>query len=249
MADLRVRGVDEEIVDSLKRLAEANGRSLESELRYRLEEFGRARLAEFPSAANWLRAGFDDVEEVIPGYQYIAHAAGLRSFRIALTRSMTGQEPEWNTEIEESVDIDGRSCWVRAIDVAQRLNGATPAEALRDCIRWLAEYAGVDTISRARRSANRYMDLPTHFKHVVDSLDEIIDGSEREIKERNMVIWRTKRHEIYVNIVDDTRLAVMVYPAGGKWSVTDGKAAYFPIESKDVAAIHHELKRLSVVKK
>jgi Antitoxin FitA-like, ribbon-helix-helix len=71
---MRIRGVDDEIEDALKRSAEANGRSLEAELRYRLEEFGRARTSDFPTAMDWINAGFDDVLELVPGLQYLVSA-------------------------------------------------------------------------------------------------------------------------------------------------------------------------------
>jgi hypothetical protein len=53
--------------NSPKRSAEANGRSLESEL-IRPEQSGRARMADFPVAGDWIRAGFDNALELIPGH-------------------------------------------------------------------------------------------------------------------------------------------------------------------------------------
>jgi plasmid stabilization system protein ParE/plasmid stability protein len=246
MSDLRIRGLDEELVETFRHAAELNGRSLESELRYRLEELGRTSVADFPTATDWLREGFDEVLELAPRRQYIA-IAREQQYRVTLTRSMTGGDPEWNTDIEECVALDGRSSWMRSADIATRSHGNTAAFALRDCIRALAKYAGNDAVSRARKIAEGFNRLPVAYKRIINGLDGVIVDGVRELRDRSVVIWRTPQHEIYVNIVDEKRGALMVYPLGGGWSITNGKAMYFPIDSTAVTLIRDELVRLSVL--
>lgn len=245
MTDIRVRGVDDEVVEALRRSAEANGRSLEAEVRYRLEQAGRSKRADFPTAIDWVRFGFDDVLELLPGFQYLVYAR-MQPFRITLTRSLTGGDPEWNTEIEEVTILERASVWTRATDVGTRLRGETPAIALRDCMRWLADYAGVDAISRIRDEAERFRSLPAAYRRLVEKLDTEIAGK-REVRERTVVIWKTAEHDIYVNMVDDEQGAVMVYPRDGNWSITNGKAMFFRLNANAAAKITDELRRLSVL--
>jgi hypothetical protein len=174
----------------------------------------------------------------------------MTPYRITITRSVTGEDPEWNTLIEEAVQVPDRdgaalSVWARATDVAQRLLGTSPGMALRDAIRWVAEYAGVDTVSHAREAATRSERLSSNFRQIIDRLDTVIKGSKTFPRE-NMVIWTTRNYEIYVNQVNDDRGALMVYRRGEDWSITDGKATYFPLGKLGHNVVMEALVRLGV---
>lgn len=247
MSDLKIRGLDDEVVDVLKRAAAQNGRSLEAELRIRIEATARAVSDEFPSAVDWIQAGFNEVHVLISGYQYIVEASGLQSFRVTLVRSLTGSVPEWNTEIEETEKIGELHIWARAINVAARLNGDTAAIAMRDCIRWLAKYAGVDDLSRTRQQAATFDRLSKNFQDIVERVSAILPDGRREVHLSGSVVWHTQHHDVYLNVTKPNRIALMVYPKGQPWSVTNGKASYFASNIKSVDAILEELARLSVV--
>jgi hypothetical protein len=232
MTEIRVRNLDDAVAEALEAAAKHAGRSLESHVREILKEASRSGIGDFPQASDWVRSGFDEVHELIPGRQYLAWAA-MTPYRITITRSVTGEDPEWNTLIEEAVQVPDRdgtalSVWARATDVAQRLLGTSPGMALRDAIHWVAEYAGVDTVSHAREAATRNERLSPNFRQIVDRLDTVIKGSKAFPRE-SMVIWTTRNYEIYVNQVNDDRGALMVYRRGEDWSITDGKATYFPL--------------------
>src|ERR1700678_181010 len=158
MAEVRVRSLNDDVVEALEAAAKRLGRSLESHVRELLKEAARCGTGQFPLASEWIRAGFDEVHELIPGRQYLAWAA-LRVFRVTISQSLTGDDPEGNTEIEESarLDTDNQSgstlVWSRATDVPRRLLGTTASAALRDAIRWIADYAGGDAVGQARAIA------------------------------------------------------------------------------------------------
>lgn len=247
LRDLRVRNVDDEVGAALQRLAESEGRTVEAYVReVVLKDAVRMRVRGFPTAAEWERAGFDEVHELLPGRQYIA-CAGRREFRIALTRALTGELPEWNTEIEEAevIDIDGRSIkvWTRATDVPARLLGDSPAMALRDAMRWVGDYAGTDTVSRAR---NGVRDVSPRFGSIIDLLDAYIDGDKTYPRDK-MVIYHMPHFEVYINEVDDKRGALMVYRRGEDWSITNGQADYFTLNSAGVKTIVERLCDLGVL--
>lgn len=249
MREIRVRNLDDAIAEALEAAAKHAGRSLESHVRELLKEASRAGLGDFPLPSDWIRCGFDEAHELIPGRQYFAWAA-TTPYRITISRSLTGEEPEWNTLIEEGVQVPDRdgeilSVWGRATDVAQRLLGTSPGMALRDAIRWTAEYAGVDAVAQARASATRVQNLSPRFRQVVDYLDGVIKGSKRFPRE-NMVVWTTRNYEIYVNQVDDLRGALMVYRCGEDWSISDGKATYFPLGREGGEAVVEALTKLGV---
>jgi hypothetical protein len=249
MTEIRVRNLDDAIAEALEAAAKHAGRSLESHVREILKEASRAGLGDFPLASDWVRSGFDEVHELIPGRQYLAWAAMI-PYRITISRSLTGEEPEWNTVIEEGVhvtDPDGErlSVWARATDVAQRLLGTSPGMALRDAIRWVSEYAGVDAVAQVRALATRTQNLSPRLRQIVDQLDGVIKGTKTFPRE-NMVIWTTRNYEIYVNQVDDLRGALMVYRRGEDWSVSDGKATYFPLGKEGYEVIREALTELGV---
>ncbi len=244
-----MRNLDDTVAEALEAAAKNAGRSLESHVRELLKEASRAGLGDFPLASDWVRCGFDEVHELIPGRQYLAWAA-MTPYRITISRSITGEEPEWNTEIEAGLQIlgpDGErlSVWSRATDVAQRLLGTSPGMALRDAMRWTAEYAGCDAVAQARASASRAQNLSPRFRPVVDHLDNLIKGSKKFPRD-NMVIWTTRHYDIYVNQVDDLRGALMVYRRGEDWSISDGKATYFPLGKEGGDVVVEALTKLGV---
>jgi hypothetical protein len=250
MTEIRVRSLDPDIARELEAAAKSTGRSLESHVREILKEAARAGVGDFPGAADWDRAGFDEVHELIPGRQYLAWAA-MTPYRITIMRAVTGEQPEWNTLIEEAVGIDDPdgervSVWSRAVDVAQRLLGTSPGMALRDAIRWLAEYAGVDTISLTRETASRMDRLSPNFRQIVEKLDAVLLGEKRFPRD-NMVIWNTSRFDVYINKVDDLRGALMVYRHREDWSVSDGKPTYFQLGKGGYETIRADLARLGVL--
>jgi hypothetical protein len=251
MTEIRVRNLEDSIARELEAAAKNAGRSLESHVREMLKEASRAGIGDFPVASDWVRAGFDEVHELIPGRQFLAWAA-MRPYRITIARSLTGEAPEWNTLIEEAVhvaDPDGerRSVWARATDIATRLLGTSPSMALRDAMRWIAEYTGVEGVAMAREAASYAQRMSPGFREVVDRLDVAIRGDKRFPRE-NMVIWTTSRYEVYVNQVDDRRGALMVYRRGEEWSITNGKATYFPLGPGGYEVIAKELVRLGLRK-
>lgn len=63
-----------------------------------------------------------------------------------------------------------------------------------------------------------------------------------------MVIYRTGRFDIYLNEVDDKRGALMVYRSGEGWSITNGRADYFPLDSTAVDAIMQRLYQMKVLR-
>ena len=143
MTEIRVRNLDDAVAEALEAAAKHAGRSLESHVREILKEASRSGIGDFPQASDWVRSGFDEVHELIPGRQYLAWAA-MTPYRITITRSVTGEDPEWNTLIEEAVQVPDRdgaalSVWARATDVDQRLLGTSPGMALRVAIHWVAE--------------------------------------------------------------------------------------------------------------
>ncbi len=249
MAEIRVRNLDGPVTEALEAAAKHAGRSLESHVREILKEASRAGFGDFPLASDWVRSGFDEVHELIPGRQYLAWAA-MTPYRITISRSLTGEEPEWNTLIEEAVvipDAEGErlSVWARATDVAQRLLGTSPGMALRDAMRWLAEYAGVEAVAYVRAAGTRDRNLSPRFREIVGRLDKVVKGNKTFPRE-NMVIWTTKNYEIYVNQVDDLRGALMVYRRGEDWSISDGKATYFTLGKAGYDAIVEALTKLGV---
>jgi len=245
MSEIRIRGVDDDIVEGLKKVAEDNGRSLESELRLRLYDVARAKLADFPTSTDWRQAGFDELFELVPGRQYIAKAASGQAFRVTLMESKLGHPIRWQTEIEESLG-DGSMYWRRATDVPQRLNGDTPVVAMRDCIRWLSEYAGVDAISRLRHEAEALQSFPKLYQQVVNDLAKALRDSTQEIRERSVVNFRTTSYEIYLNLINNS-IAVMVYRLGETWSVTNGKATLVDLNDSAVQNIIESLEKINVL--
>lgn len=246
LTDVRIRNLDPDTAQALDGLANGEGRTVEAYLRELIKDAVRARVRDFPIASEWVKCGFHSVYELQPGRQYIAQA-GSREFRITLTRSITGDEPEWNTEIEEStlIDLGERDVlmWTRAANVPQRLVGDTPAMAIRDAMRWVADYAGVDPVSRARRGKR---DVSPRFGAIIDELDNYIKG-EKTYPRDGMVIYHTAEHDIYINEIDDKRGAVMVYPSGGSWSITDGRADYFQLNQSGTSTIVECLTRLKAI--
>lgn len=246
MPDIRVRGIPEAQVDDLKRSAARNGRSLEAEIRYRLEESARFHNAEHATPFDWLRFGFDDALELVPGYQYLVYGRG-HPYRVSLRRAMYGETPLWSTEIDEMKQINGSSVWTRATDDNEDdLRAETPSGALRECMKWLSDRAGTRKVAHLRAQAERYRALPTEYKQLVNRLTQQIPG-QRDVRERTVVIWTTEKHEIYVNLIDHAQGAVMVYPRGEGWSITNGRPFYFALTSKAATKIVEELRRLKVL--
>jgi hypothetical protein len=246
MTDVRIRNLDSEVATALEGLAEGEGRTVEAYLRELIKNGVRMRIRDFPTASEWDRAGFGEVRELVPGRQYTAWA-GQSEFRITLTRVLMGEQPEWNTEIEEAreLEVGGQqlSVWVRATDVATRLLGDSPPMALRDGMRWVADYAGVDAVSRARKGVR---EVSPGFGTMIDALDAYIAG-EKTYPRDKMVIYSTSQFDIYLNEVDDKRGALMVYRSGREWSITDGQADYFTLTKAGVIAIVERLCELCVL--
>ncbi len=156
--DVKVRDLEPEIYERLRQRAKAHNRSLEAELRLILAE---AAAVGGVSAEVWEAAGFDEVDEIVPGRLYEAWA-NHECYRIAVTRAIvTSSTIRWNSSIDHLFVKDhlgdedaARAIWTRPFDIAARLLGDTPEMALGDAVRWLAEYAGVSPTARARRATH-----------------------------------------------------------------------------------------------
>ena len=146
MPEVKIRDLDPDVHQRLIELAKRNGRSMEAELREMILEAVGTEL----DAHAWKRAGFDEVHEVLAGSLYEVWV-NRRYFRISVTRTILGGGPAWNSTIDECTDGDpfganGPRLWVHRSDVPQRLLGRSRDMALRDAVRWLAEYAGVNDV-------------------------------------------------------------------------------------------------------
>jgi hypothetical protein len=250
LSDIRIRNLDPDVSAALDGLAAGEGRTVEAYLRELIKDAVRTRIRDFPTASEWVRAGFGEVHETVPGRQYLAWA-NMRQFRISLTRSLTGEDPQWNSEIEEAHEIEIADhrlpVWARAIDVAPRLAGETAAMALRDAIRWIADFAKVDAVARAREAAEGVRDVSPAFGAIVDTLDLHIRARKTYPRDK-MVIYHTADFDIYINEVDRKQGALMVYRRGENWSITDGKADYFALDKTGANTILERLYDLGVLR-
>jgi plasmid stability protein len=245
--DVRIRNLDPNVAAALERLAESDGRTVEAYLRELIKDAVRTRIRDFPTASEWDRVGVGKVQELQPGRQYLARV-GDRDFRITLARAVTGEQPEWNAEIEEPRTIrvrgDTIQVWARGADAPRRTLGDTPAMVLREAMRLIAERAGVNAPSRSGAGAR---DVSPAFGAIIDELDAHIPFREKAYPRDKMVIYHTGHFDVYLNEIDAKHGALMVYRSGENWSITNGRADYFPLNDTAVTKITKRLRELHVV--
>jgi hypothetical protein len=88
--------------------------------------------------------------------------------------------------------------------------------ALRDAIRWLAEYAGVDQISRARREVEESKLMEPDLKQVVDTIDSQLSNfpyNHDSWRDRHKARWSSEHFDAFVTR-RGPEFVVLVYPCG-----------------------------------
>lgn len=183
----------------------------------------------------WKRAGFEQVDEIVPGRIYEAWADG-RLFRIAITRAIgRGSTIHWNSSIDESVLIpdpvrehERLRVWSTPIDIPSRLLGDTPTAALLDAMRWLGDWGGFDAMGRARRDAEEAQEMSDALRSIVDAIDEAVaDLSLETWRDRHRARWSNDEYDIYVSRTGANQFVMMTY---GKDSPRHAKpVARFPL--------------------
>jgi len=219
MTDLRVRDVDDDVVEEIRKRARRNQRSVEGELRAMLEEAVGRPAQGLPTADDWARAGFSQVSELVPGRQFEVWAES-RHFRILVTRPiLTGSSVAWNTSIDECVVVDDpdepsgwRYVWTSPAGIPARHLGATPALALFDAMRWLADWAGFDEKGLARRDAALAALMHEELREVVDRVDQLLEDLDLDTwRNDQKARWTGSEFEVFLTRSGD-ELVMMTYP-------------------------------------
>jgi len=141
--ELKLRRIDDETYARLRRRAQANGRSIEGELRLILSEALTTDGAAV-TPDEWKSNGFQEVHEIVPGRHYEVWAQDRR-FRIMITKTILGPPIRWNSKIDECLSVRRGNepvyVWASPFDIAARLLGDTPKIALIDAMNSLADFA------------------------------------------------------------------------------------------------------------
>ena len=160
------------------------------------------------TADQWHKAGFEQVDELVPGRVFEVYADG-RTFRISITRSIhRGSTVEWNSSIDECVTIlhpdpgykgERLHVWTSTVDIPARLLGDTPTNALLDAMRWLSDWAGFDAMGRARRDAIAATEMGPTLRGIVDAIDDqLSDVSLERWRDRDRARWSTTDYDVFV---------------------------------------------------
>jgi transcriptional regulator with XRE-family HTH domain len=162
------------------------------------------------TADQWHKAGFDQVDEVVPGRVYEVYADG-RFFRISITRAIQrGSTIEWNSSIDELIsmprpDPDARydneriQVWSAPLGIPARLLGDSPTNALLDAMRWLSDWGGFDAMGHARRDAAASEEMEPTLRAIVDAIDESVSDLELgHWRDRDRAKWSTANYDTFV---------------------------------------------------
>jgi len=170
-------------------------------------------------AEDWLRFGFDEVYEIVPGRLYEVWG-DFRRFRISITRAIErGSTIPWNSSIDEAVRAplgdESVEVWISPAGIPARLRGETPTEALRDAMHWLADWGGFDEIGRARRDAAGAQEMEPDLREVVDTIDEAVSELNlSEWRDRDRARWSNSKYDVYVSRSDEREYVMMTYFSG-----------------------------------
>ncbi len=210
--DLRIRGVGDQTHARLVARATANGRSIEGELRVLLSDALDDGSGIGP--ADWKNAGFDQVDEVVPGRIYDAWAL-QEHYRIYISRAvLTGSTIRWNSEIDKEVLVGDEHVWTSPSGIPARLNGNTAEEALADAMRWLGEWDGFDKMGRERRDAEAAERMEPGLRQVADSVNELLGTKVKSSwRDERRARWSTDELDFYIARSDD-EIVLMTYNAG-----------------------------------
>lgn len=171
----------------------------------------------------WKRAGFEQVDEIVPGRVFEAWGDGRR-FRISISRAIArGSTIRWNSSIDEAIGIpdptstrgEALRVWTSPVGIPARLRGDTPTEALLDAMRWLAEWGGFDSIGRERRDAAEALEMEPQLRAVADMVDEAIaDLAISAWRDRHRVRWSTDEYDVYISRDGPKQFVMMTYFKG-----------------------------------
>jgi transcriptional regulator with XRE-family HTH domain len=199
--------------EMMVRLAEALHTSLD-------ELAGPLRADLGVDAKDWKRAGFDQVDEIVPGRHYEVWG-DHRQFRVLITRAIErGSSIRWNSSIDEAVSIPDPTSeygerlrvWTSPVDIPARLLGDTPAMALRDAMRWLADWGGFDEIGRARRDAAAAQNMQPELRAVVDAIDcELTDLELATWRDERRARWSNSTYDVYISRQGEKQFVMMTY--------------------------------------
>jgi hypothetical protein len=166
------------------------------------------------SAADWKRAGFDEVDEMTPGREYDVWALGDH-YRIRIGRGILGgSSVKWHSEFDKEETIDGKRVWTVPPGVPSRHFGSTPDEALRDAIRWLADWGGYDQKGRERRDAEAAERMDPALRQIADRVDQLFDGYANSTwRDDGRASWSTADLDFFISR-EETSVALMTYRAG-----------------------------------
>jgi len=220
MTDIKIRDLDDDVLEKIRERARENGRSMEMELRLIIAD----AVGTGVTSALWRSAGFDEVAEVHPGRAYEVWADST-CYRISITRKIVGGSSlEWNSSIDQIYvrdvfgnEADAQRIWIRPIGIPQRLLGSSAELALRDAIRWLSEWAGVDEAGRERRAAESASRMHPDLARVVSWVDGMIGedaGVEERWKDEHRARWSISTRDFFVARFSDAELVLSVYPRG-----------------------------------
>jgi hypothetical protein len=209
--DLRIRNVDTLTHERLVARARASGRSVEAEMRVLLADALGNSSAVAP--ADWERHGFEQVEEIVPGRVYDAWALG-EHYRISISRAVLNGSMPWSSEIDKVESIGSERVWTSPTGIPARHFGATAEVALRDAMRWLAEWGGFNKLGRARRDAAEAAEMDPGLRAIADAIDELFGSHAQETwRDRTRARWSTEKLDFFISRSGGD-VALMTYVAG-----------------------------------
>lgn len=209
--DVKIRNLDQPTYDLLKSRADAEGLSMESLLR---EIVAGAVGSGGVSSEDWKSSGFDEVDEVLPGRLYDVWALGDH-YRIYIGRGILGgSSVKWHSEFDKEVVINGERVWTTPTGVPSRHFGDTPDEALRDAMRWLAEWGRFNQMGRAQRDAEAAERMEPALQQIADAVDELFGSHASETwRDETRASWSTADLDFFISRTGD-KIALMTYEAG-----------------------------------
>jgi plasmid stability protein len=216
--ELKIRNLDDVTIRRLKTRADEAGISVEALLRALVTD----ALADDVTAADWADAGFDQVDEIVPGRLYEVWADAI-CYRIAITRPVVqSSKIRWGSSIDQLLSPDfgsGRDAhhlWIRPFGIPQRLIGDTPELALRDAMHWLANWARVDEIGWAQRDAEGAERMEPGLRTIADQIDDLFGPNAiRTWRDERRARWSTEKYDFFVSR-SGGEVVLMTYPTGSQ---------------------------------
>lgn len=216
--EVKIRNLDVETLERLKARAALEARSVESLLRSIVTD----AVGDPVTADEWATAGFEEVDEIVPGRLYEAWADRV-CYRIAITRPIVrGSSQPWNSSIDQlhvrdpiGNEEDSQCVWVRPMGIPSRLLGDTPELALRDAMRWLGDWAGFDAFGRARRDAEAAERMEPVLRKIADEITEVFDEHAKSTwRDATRASWSINSLDFFISRSGPDEILLMTYLAG-----------------------------------